>query len=101
MLVRLWKIAAVVTTFPGDAAHMRLCRFQGLSHYACFVKGPWVLGKQELGQANTPTQNLVMMISFGYFVFDFAWCMAMGSEPLMTFLHHVASGVRSHSTNSY
>lgn len=44
-----------------------------------------------LGEVNTPLQTVILSMSGGYFVFDFAWSVYMGSEGMMMLAHHVVS----------
>ena len=55
----------------------------------CLVSGPWPFS--TLGEENTACQTLVMILSSGYFLFDFVWCIYMGTEGIMMLLHHIVS----------
>lgn len=60
-----------------------------LTYWCAFITGPWPL--EFMGEANTSFQSLIAAISLGYFVFDFWWCLYMGTEGLDMLLHHVIS----------
>lgn len=60
-----------------------------MSYWCAFQTGPWPF--DTLGFPNTPFQKLVLVSSFGYFLFDFMWCVYMGTEGLIMLLHHVIS----------
>ncbi len=55
---------------------------------ACLI-GPWPFS--YLGEQNTYLHNAIMVISLGYFLFDFAWCMYMRTEGSVMLAHHVVS----------
>lgn len=64
-----------------------------LSSSLCFtsavITGPWPFS--YLGEVNTSLHNTAMIISLGYFLFDFAWCMYMKTEGWVMLSHHVVS----------
>lgn len=60
-----------------------------LSYWCGFQTGPWPF--DALGFSNTPFQTLILVISFGYFSFDFMWCVYMGTEGPIMLLHHLIS----------
>ena len=60
-----------------------------LCSWCAFITGPWPL--EFMGDANTPFQSLIAAISLGYFVFDFLWCLYMGTEGIVMLFHHVIS----------
>lgn len=64
-----------------------------LSTSLCFtsacVTGPWPF--TYLGEANTKLHNAAMVLSLGYFLFDFAWCIYMKTEGPVMLAHHVVS----------
>ncbi|XP_073990170.1 TLC domain-containing protein 5-like [Rhodnius prolixus] len=43
------------------------------------------------GEPNTVTQNVTMLISIGYFIYDFFWCVRYQPEPKIMLIHHLAS----------
>ena len=45
----------------------------------------------NIGEKNSCLQNLAMIVSGGYFIFDFGWCIIKGNEDFMMLLHHVVS----------
>ena len=45
----------------------------------------------NIGERNSDLQNLAMVFSGGYFLFDLAWCILKGNEGFMILLHHVVS----------
>ena len=51
--------------------------------------GPWPFS--HLGEKNTDLHNAIMIISLGYFLFDFIWCMYMRTEGKVMLSHHVVS----------
>lgn len=53
------------------------------------ITGPWPFS--YIGEANTSLHNTVMIISLGYFLFDFAWCMYMKTEGWVMLSHHIVS----------
>lgn len=61
----------------------------GLSYWCAFQTGPWPF--DTLGFPNTSLQTLVLVISIGYFLFDFIWCVYMGTEGLIMLMHHLIS----------
>ena len=54
---------------------------QVLSWQSMGVVGPWPF--YSIGDANTDWQTFIMRVSLGYFLFDFAWCLVMGSESVI------------------
>ena len=64
-----------------------------LSTSLCFtsacITGPWPF--TYLGEANTKLHNAAMVLSLGYFLFDFVWCMYMKTEGPVMLAHHVVS----------
>lgn len=60
-----------------------------LSYWCGFQTGPWPF--DALGFPNTPFQTLILMVSLGYFSFDFLWCVYMGTEGPIMLLHHLIS----------
>ncbi|CAH1405633.1 unnamed protein product [Nezara viridula] len=43
------------------------------------------------GEDNTDLQVLTMLVSIGYFVYDFGWCIKHQPEPKIMLYHHLAS----------
>ena len=60
-----------------------------ISLCCAFYTGPWPF--DALGEASTPLQTLCIAITLGYFLFDFLWCILMGTEGIDMLLHHVTS----------
>lgn len=46
---------------------------------------------KNIGEKNSHFQNIVLISSSGYFIFDFIWCIIMGTEGVMMVMHHVIS----------
>ncbi len=61
----------------------------GLCFTSAIITGPWPFN--YLGEANTSLHNIAMVISLGYFIFDFAWCIVMKTEGPVMLAHHVVS----------
>lgn len=59
----------------------------------CFTSavltGPWPFS--YIGGSNTSLHNTIMVISLGYFLFDFLWCVYMRSEGPVMLAHHLVS----------
>lgn len=53
------------------------------------VLGPWPFN--YLGEKSTEFHTAIMIISLGYFLFDFLWCMYMQTEGRVMLAHHVVS----------
>lgn len=60
-----------------------------LSFTSAVITGPWPFS--YVGEANTSFHNTIMIISFGYFAFDFLWCLYMRSEGAVMLAHHLVS----------
>lgn len=60
-----------------------------LSYWCAFITGPWPL--VFMGEANTAFQSFIAAFTLGYFIFDFLWCLYMGTEGLDMLLHHTIS----------
>ena len=60
-----------------------------LCFVSAFLTGPWPFS--YLGEANTSLHNVAMLISLGYFLFDFTWCLYMKTEGPVMLAHHVVS----------
>lgn len=61
----------------------------GLGLASMFFVGPWPF--HYLGQLNTELHTDTVVLSLGYFLFDFAWCVRMQTEGWVMLLHHVVS----------
>ena len=57
--------------------------------YCGFYTGPWPF--DALGEPSTPLQTLCIAVTLGYFLFDFIWCIVMGTEGIDMLLHHITS----------
>lgn len=55
---------------------------------ACLF-GPWPFS--YIGEPNTHLHNMIAVISLGYFLFDFSWCVCMKTEGPVMLAHHVVS----------
>ena len=64
-----------------------------LSTTLCFtsavVVGPWPFS--HVGMPSTNLHNMIMVISLGYFLFDFLWSLYMKSESNIMLAHHLVS----------
>lgn len=64
-----------------------------LSTALCFASavliGPWPFS--HVGEANTTLHTTIMVISLGYFLFDFIWSLYMQSESKVMLAHHLVS----------
>uniref|UniRef100_A0A674CYQ2 TLC domain containing 5b n=1 Tax=Salmo trutta TaxID=8032 RepID=A0A674CYQ2_SALTR len=74
------------------------CRLVTLTHgilivcltaYISFIDGPWPL--THAGTENTPLQILALVVSLGYFLFDFGWCICVRTEGPVMLAHHTMS----------
>ena len=63
----------------------------GLGLASMFCLGPWPFDIHNMGQSNTQLHTDIVVLSLGYFLFDFAWCVSMQTEGLVMLLHHVVS----------
>ena len=61
----------------------------GLGLASMFFLGPWPF--HYLGQPSTELHTATVVLSLGYFLFDFAWCMSMRTEGGVMLLHHMVS----------
>lgn len=43
------------------------------------------------GGDNTPLQDLTLVVSLGYFLFDLTWCLHHQTETFIMIVHHVTS----------
>lgn len=60
-----------------------------LSYYCTFVQGPWPF--TDPGGPNTDLQEQIVIISIGYFIFDFCWCVYFQTEGPAMLCHHFIS----------
>lgn len=61
----------------------------GLGLASTFFLGPWPF--HYLGQPNTQLHTDTVVLSLGYFLFDFTWCVSMQTEGWVMLLHHAVS----------
>lgn len=61
----------------------------GLCLLSAVFLGPWPFS--YLGEKSTEFHTVIMIISLGYFLFDFTWCMYMRTEGPVMLAHHVIS----------
>lgn len=61
----------------------------GLGLASMFFLGPWPFS--YLGQPNTELHTDTVVLSLGYFLFDFAWCVGMQTEGPVMLMHHAVS----------
>ena len=57
--------------------------------YCAFVVGPWPF--DAIGEASTSLQTLCIIVTLGYFLFDFLWCIVTGTEGIDMLFHHLTS----------
>ncbi|KAL5019845.1 hypothetical protein ScPMuIL_002737 [Solemya velum] len=60
-----------------------------LAAWCAFVEGPWPF--TDAGGPNTPTQLFTVTVCFGYFLFDFLWCLYFQTEDTVMLVHHSLS----------
>ena len=72
----------IIATFHG-ALSASLCLLS-----AVFL-GPWPFS--YIGEKSTELHTIIMVISLGYFLFDFSWCMYMQTEGPVMLAHHLIS----------
>ncbi|CAI9723456.1 domain-containing 5-like [Octopus vulgaris] len=60
-----------------------------LSYYCTFIQGPWPF--TDAGGPNTPFQESIAIISVGYFIFDFFWCLYFQTDGQTMLCHHFVS----------
>jgi hypothetical protein len=53
------------------------------------IVGPWPFS--YVGEKSTEFHTVIMVISLGYFLFDFLWCLYMRTEGPVMLAHHVVS----------
>ena len=95
----LWTVMYfIVHAFNNTQTPEWNCRIVTLFHgilvtflcfYSAFVLGPWPF--DYIAQKNTPFHNQIMIISLGYFIFDFFWCLFIGTETIVMKAHHAVS----------
>lgn len=51
----------------------------------------YIIFYYDLGESNTTLQNITLVISLGYFIYDFFWCIYSQTEPFIMIIHHLAS----------
>ena len=68
--------------------------FHGLvSSIACFISA-FILGPWPFSYIGYPPNHLhcdIIVISLGYFIFDFLWCLCMKTEEFIMLIHHLLS----------
>lgn len=60
-----------------------------LSFLSAFLIGPWPFS--YLAQQSTPLHTAIIIISIGYFIFDFMWCIWYQTEGVVMLAHHMVS----------
>ena len=60
-----------------------------LSFLSAFYLGPWPFS--YLAQQSTPLHTAIIIISIGYFIFDFMWCIWYQTEGVVMLAHHMVS----------
>ena len=63
----------------------------GLGLASMFFLGPWPFDADNLARPNTQLHTDTIVLSLGYFLFDFAWSVWMRTEGPVTLLHHAVS----------
>ena len=76
-----WTCRAVTTLHAFAAS--------GLGLLSAIFLGPWPF--HYMGKTNTEMHVTIVVLSMGYFLFDFAWCVSMQTEGMVMLLHHVVS----------
>lgn len=64
-----------------------------VSSIACFISA-FILGPWPFSYIGYPPNQLhcsIIIISLGYFTFDFVWCVYMQTEQLLMIIHHLLS----------
>ena len=72
----------IVAAFHGTASAF-------LCFISIFISGPWP--PSYIGYPPTPLHCSIVVFSFGYFLFDFLWCLYMGTEGIVMLIHHMLS----------
>ena len=60
-----------------------------LSLTSSFILGPWPF--YCIGKSSNALHDTVIIISVGYFLFDFTWCIYMRTEGPLMLVHHMIS----------
>lgn len=60
-----------------------------ISLVSVMIVGPWPF--DYIAQPNTIFHNMIMIVSLGYFLFDFVWCVIMKTEGALMLIHHSLS----------
>ena len=60
-----------------------------LGFLSVFFFGPWPFN--YIGRESNNLHTVVVLISIGYFIFDFAWCIYMRTEAPVMLAHHFVS----------
>ena len=63
----------------------------GLGLASMFLLGPWPFDVDNLGKPNTHLHTDTVVLSLGYFLFDFAWCVWTRTEGPVMLAHHAVS----------
>ena len=63
----------------------------GLGLASMFFLGPWPFDVDSLAKPNTRLHTDTIVLSLGYFLFDFSWCVWTKTEALVMLLHHAVS----------
>ena len=63
----------------------------GLGLASMFFFGPWPFDANNLAKPNTQLHTDTIVLSLGYFLFDFSWCVLTKTEGLVMLLHHAVS----------
>ncbi|XP_065180934.1 TLC domain-containing protein 5-like [Sycon ciliatum] len=61
--------------------------------WSVFVIGPVPYRQEALGLKTSALQENLLIISFGYFLFDLLWCLVMQTEGLLMLVHHLTTVV--------
>ncbi|EDO39371.1 predicted protein [Nematostella vectensis] len=93
--ISLYAIISIINTNRSPEWNCRLVTIihaivsTALSYWCAFRTGPWPF--DTFGEASTQFQTLIATITLGYFLFDFTWCLYMGTEGLNMLAHHMIS----------
>jgi hypothetical protein len=60
-----------------------------LCFISAFIVGPWPF--MYIGYSPNPLHCTIIVISFGYFLFDLIWCLYMKTEGIVMLAHHILS----------
>lgn len=95
----LWvNLYCVVCIINSDRSAEWNCRIIAGAHGAlsatmCFISafilGPWPFN--HIGYAPNPLHCNIIIVSFGYFLFDLLWCLYMKTEGNLMLAHHILS----------